>query len=61
MISAWWLLLAFLSGGYAGVLLIGLIAIGRQSDDESVGARGESRHLRPRAGPTADPAVDWLI
>jgi hypothetical protein len=61
VISAWWLLVAFLVGGYAGALLIGLMAIGRGDDTESAGARGESRRFGARLGPNPDPAVDWLI
>jgi hypothetical protein len=31
MVSAWWLLWAFVAGGYAGMLLVALIAIARKA------------------------------
>jgi len=31
MVSAWWLLWAFVVGGYAGMLLVALIAVARKT------------------------------
>lgn len=31
MVSAWWLLWAFVAGGYAGMLLVALIALTRKT------------------------------
>lgn len=33
--SAWWLLAAFVAGGYAGILLMALVAAARESDTEN--------------------------
>jgi len=46
MITAWWIFVAFLAGGCAGLLLIALLrAAADQSSDALVPA--ESRKLRP--------------
>ena len=34
MVSAWWVLWAFLAGGYAGALLIGLMSMASRQDDK---------------------------
>lgn len=34
MISAWWLLLAFISGGCVGFILAAFVSIGDSDDDE---------------------------
>jgi hypothetical protein len=31
MVSAWWLLWAFVVGGYAGMLLVALVAVARKT------------------------------
>jgi len=33
MVSAWWLVVAFLAGGYAGILLMALMSISRESEE----------------------------
>jgi len=35
MVSAWWLLWAFVAGGYAGMLLVALLAITRKTPGDS--------------------------
>lgn len=61
MVSAWWLLLAFVVGGYVGMLLMALLVVSRDSDPES----GSGRH---RPGRTVEPDPrkiapkdDWVI
>jgi hypothetical protein len=39
-VSAWWVLGAFLAGGYAGILLMALVAAAREAGAED----GEPRH-----------------
>jgi RsiW-degrading membrane proteinase PrsW (M82 family) len=34
MVSTWWLLLTFLAGGYAGVLLCALLNVSRDTSDD---------------------------
>ena len=34
MISTWWVLWAFILGGYAGALLVGLMAMGSRYDED---------------------------
>jgi hypothetical protein len=36
MVSAWWLLVAFVGGGFAGVLLIALLHVARGLDSQHV-------------------------
>ena len=59
MVSAWWLLLAFFAGGYAGILLMAMLAIARQS--EPAGAALRMRNESTPLQPGTDPAVDWVI
>jgi hypothetical protein len=42
MVSSWWLLVSFLAGGYAGFLLLAMLAVSRGTDDDthSLIARG---------------------
>jgi hypothetical protein len=61
VVSAWWLLLAFFVGGYAGILLMALMTIARASEPESAGARSRSRRPSVSARPGADSAIDWVI
>ena len=35
MVSAWWLIVAFLAGGYAGILLMALMSIASRDTEES--------------------------
>ena len=39
MVSSWWLLVSFLAGGYAGFLLLAMLAVSRDADDDSLIAR----------------------
>jgi len=39
MVSSWWLLVSFLAGGYAGFLLLAMLAVSRNADDDSLTAR----------------------
>jgi hypothetical protein len=59
VVSAWWLLLAFFAGGYAGILLMAMLVIARRS--EPAGAALGLRHESMPARPGPDPAVDWVI
>ena len=61
MVSAWWLLLTFVAGGYAGILLMALMAVARESEPESVGARRGARSSTIPAGPNPSSAIDWVI
>ncbi len=40
MVSVWWLLWAFVIGGYSGMLLISLILIARQNEGIELGRNG---------------------
>jgi hypothetical protein len=46
MVSTWWLLLAFLAGGYAGFLLCAMLSVSRDSADDAPipRRRGSPRH-----------------
>lgn len=35
MVSSWWLLASFLAGGYAGILLMAMLAVSRDSSDDA--------------------------
>lgn len=61
VVSAWWLLLAFVVGGYCGILLMALLAIARDNDSE--GGRGPRRGDRTgkRASREIDANRDWSI
>jgi hypothetical protein len=61
VVSAWWLLLTFFAGGYAGILLMALMAVARESEPESVGARRRARGSTVPAGPNPNSAIDWVI
>ncbi len=61
MVSAWWLLLAFFVGGYAGILLMALMAVARHGEPESVGARRQARRLSVSSRSSPGSAVDWVI
>jgi hypothetical protein len=43
MVSTWWLLVSFLAGGYAGVLLMAMLAVSRDADDEAHSLIARSR------------------
>jgi hypothetical protein len=43
MVSTWWLLVSFLAGGYAGVLLMAMLAVSRDADDEAYSLIARSR------------------
>jgi hypothetical protein len=60
-VSAWWLLLVFFAGGYAGILLMALMAMSRESEPESVGAHRRARGSSVPAGPNPSSAIDWVI
>lgn len=57
MISTWWVLWAFILGGYAGALLVGLMAMGSRHDEDRAHERRGIKHsrgemlLRRRHGP----------
>lgn len=60
MVSAWWLLGAFFVGGYAGILLMALMTMGRAADPDE--RRTDIGALPPLApGPQPQSAVDWII
>lgn len=61
VVSAWWLLLAFVVGGYCGILLMALLAIARDSDSD--GGRGPRRGHRTgtRTRGEIDSNRDWSI
>lgn len=35
MVSSWWLLGSFLAGGYAGILLMAMLAVSRDTGDDT--------------------------
>jgi hypothetical protein len=39
MVSAWWLLLAFLIGSYAGILIMAVMAVAKDLPKQAVRAR----------------------
>lgn len=61
MVSAWWLLVALFAGGYAGILLMALMAMARESEPESVGGRRRARGSAVSAAPSPNSAIDWVI
>jgi len=54
LISFWWLLVAFILGGYAGAILVGVLSMTARTDEEVTPgpvtrrARGEPLPLRRR-------------
>jgi hypothetical protein len=61
VVSAWWLLLAFFVGGYAGVLLMALMSFAGESERGRVGERSRDRRTGVSAGPNPNSAIDWVI
>jgi hypothetical protein len=61
VVSAWWLLLAFVAGGYAGILLMALMAVAKESEPESVADRRRTRGSTIPAAPNPSSAIDWVI
>jgi hypothetical protein len=35
MVSTWWLMVSFLAGGYAGLLLFALLNVSRDTDEDA--------------------------
>ena len=48
MVSAWWVVVAFLVGGFAGTLVLALMAVASSEDD--LGARSEESIARDGLG-----------
>jgi len=48
MVSAWWLVLAFMVGGLAGTLVLAMMAVARSEQD--LGARSEDAVARDGLG-----------
>ena len=46
MVSSWWLLASFLAGGYAGILLMAMLAVSRDTGEDA-----RSLIARSRGGP----------
>lgn len=61
MVSAWWLLLAFFVGGYAGVLLMALMTFVGERERERFGGHSRDHRRGVSAGPNPGSAVDWVI
>lgn len=61
MVSAWWLLLAFVVGGYVGMLLMALLVVARDSDGDGKGERRQPRAADGPDLPKARPGDDWMI
>jgi len=49
MVSAWWLVAAFMVGGFAGTLVLALMAVASSEEDQ--GARAEESIARDGLGP----------
>jgi hypothetical protein len=48
MLSIWWLLAAFVTGGYAGAVLVAVMTMARMCDEDAVGkSHPAPRILRP--------------
>ena len=43
MVSWWWLLASFLAGGYAGILLMAMLAVSRDTGDDAQRLIAQSR------------------
>ena len=50
MVSAWWILWAFLGGGYAGALVIGLMSMAGAHREKHGSRTFERRERRHHAG-----------
>ncbi len=59
MVSIWWVLVAFLAGGYAGAILIGLMSMAARHEQRrpatvrALHARGEAPRRRRHATPVS--------
>jgi hypothetical protein len=60
VISAWWLLGAFFLGGYAGILLMALMAMARAADRDATITRNDAVPLLS-SGHQTQSAIDQII
>ena len=51
MVSAWWLVVAFMVGGFAGTLVLAMLAVA--SSEQDLGARTEDAVARDGLGRSA--------
>lgn len=55
LVSTWWLLVAFLGGGYTGLLLLALLNVARDTSDDAL-----PLSARRRGGLRGDVAAELL-